>query len=315
MIVLITGGCKNGKSNKAQDLAVSYSKKQKGKLYYVATMISTGAEDDERIRKHVDNRKDLGFDTIELKYRIEDLVDVIRKDENPPAFLVDSLTALLANEMFRTDDKGNFYVDHDAAGRVQKGLGILIDECQKSGASIVFVSDGIYSDSIIYGDETIEYQRGLAQLEQLISKRADEVMEMTAGVKGNTGPLVDGGQAVNKTLIFGGAFQGKRTFAKSELNIEDKEIYSFTADDTEVPAGYRAYEHAERLVRNILSAEESFNLLKEAEIVIVDDITCGIVPMDATDRKSREETGRLMQMLGKDRSIYRVFCGEGVKIK
>ncbi|SDA42277.1 adenosylcobinamide kinase /adenosylcobinamide-phosphate guanylyltransferase [Butyrivibrio sp. INlla18] len=315
MVVLITGGCKNGKSNKAQDLAVSYSKKQKGKLYYVATMISTGAEDDERIKKHVESRKDLGFDTIELKYRIEDLVDVIRKDENPPAFLVDSLTALLANEMFRVDDKGNFYVDHDATGRVQKGLGILIDECQKSGASIVFVSDGIYSDSIIYGDETIEYQRGLALLEQLASKRADEVMEMTAGVKGNTEPLVDGGQAVNKKLIFGGAFQGKRAFAKSEFNIEDKEIYSFTADDTKVPAGYRAYEHAERLVRNILSAEESFNLLKEAETVIVDDITCGIVPMDATDRKAREETGRLMQMLGKDRSIYRVFCGEGVKIK
>ena len=122
MIVLITGGCKNGKSNKAQDLAISLSQKQKGRLYYVATMISTGAEDDDRIRKHVDNRKGLGFETIELKYRIEDLVDVIRKDENPPAFLVDSLTALLANEMFRTDDKGNFYVDHDAAGRVQKGL-------------------------------------------------------------------------------------------------------------------------------------------------------------------------------------------------
>ncbi|AOZ97386.1 cobinamide kinase/cobinamide phosphate guanyltransferase CobU [Butyrivibrio hungatei] len=278
-------------------------------------MISTGAEDDERIRKHVDSRKDLGFDTIELKYRIEDLVDVIRKDENPPAFLVDSLTALLANEMFKVDESGNFYVEHEAAIRVREGLTSLIDECNKSGASIVFVSDGIYSDSIIYGEETIEYQRGLAKLEQLISKRADEVMEMTAGVKGNTEPLVDGGQAVNKILIFGGAFQGKRAFAKSEFNIEDKEIYSFTADDTEVPAGYRAYEHAERLVRNILSAEESFNLLKEAEIVIVDDITCGIVPMDATDRKAREETGRLMQMLGKDRSIYRVFCGEGVKIK
>jgi adenosyl cobinamide kinase/adenosyl cobinamide phosphate guanylyltransferase len=120
---------------------------------------------------------------------------------------------------------------------------------------------------------------------------------------------------VNKTLIFGGVFQGKRAFAKSEFNIEDKEIYSFSDKDISVPEGYRAYEHAERLVRNILSAEESFNLLKEAEIVIVDDITCGIVPMDATDRKAREETGRLMQMLGKDRSIYRVFCGEGVKIK
>ena len=315
MIVLITGGCKNGKSNKAQDLAVSYSNKQKGKLYYVATMISTGAEDDERIKKHVENRKDLGFETIELKYRIEDLADIIRKDENPPSFLVDSLTALLANEMFRVDDKGDFYVDHGAATRVQRGLSVLLDECHKSGASIVFVSDGIYSDSIIYGDETVEYQKGLAQLEQLISKRADEVMETTAGVKGNVEPLVDGGQAVNKTLIFGGAFQGKRAFTKSEFNIEDKEIYSFSSDDKEVPKGYRAYEHAERLVRNILSAEESFAMLKDAEIVITEDITCGIVPMDATDRKAREETGRLMQMLGKDRGIYRVFCGEGVQIK
>lgn len=315
MIVLITGGCKNGKSNKAQDLAISLSKKQKGKLYYVATMISTGAEDDDRIRKHVDNRKGLGFETIELKYRIEDLSDIIRKEENAPTFLVDSLTALLANEMFRTDDKGNFYVDHEGTDRVKRGLDALIDECQKSGASIVFVSDGIYSDSIIYGSETIEYQRGLAQLEQLISKRADEVLEMTAGVKGNTELLVDGGQAVNKILLFGGAFQGKRDFAKNKFNIEDNEIYSFTAEDTAVPKEYRVYEHAERIVRNVLSAEEVFNLLQDAEIVIVDDITCGIVPMDATDRKAREETGRLMQMLGKDRSIYRVFCGEGVQIK
>ena len=51
MTYFISGGAKNGKSTLAQDLAVALA--GGGKHYYVATMISTGSEDDARIRRHV----------------------------------------------------------------------------------------------------------------------------------------------------------------------------------------------------------------------------------------------------------------------
>ena len=48
MNVLISGGCKNGKTSFAQDIAVKLS--PEGNRYYVATMIPTGEEDYARIR-------------------------------------------------------------------------------------------------------------------------------------------------------------------------------------------------------------------------------------------------------------------------
>ena len=63
MTYFISGGAKNGKSTLAQDLSVALAKG--GRLYYVATMISTGAEDDDRIRRHISDRAGLGFETVE----------------------------------------------------------------------------------------------------------------------------------------------------------------------------------------------------------------------------------------------------------
>ena len=57
MTVFIAGGAKCGKSAIAQELAVKLA--GGGKLYYVATMIPTGAEDDDRIRRHQAIRDDL----------------------------------------------------------------------------------------------------------------------------------------------------------------------------------------------------------------------------------------------------------------
>ena len=49
MHTFISGGCKNGKSWYAQRIAQAAGKP----LYYVATMISTGEEDDQRIARHI----------------------------------------------------------------------------------------------------------------------------------------------------------------------------------------------------------------------------------------------------------------------
>ena len=68
MKAFISGGAKNGKTTLGQDLAVYLAAGEKH--YYVATMISADAEDDERIRRHIADRAGLDFETIECPRHI-----------------------------------------------------------------------------------------------------------------------------------------------------------------------------------------------------------------------------------------------------
>lgn len=98
MTIFISGGCKNGKSTLAEEMARRLA--GSGNLYYVATMIPQDGEDMERIRRHVRQRAGKGFQTLEQGRRLEDCLDGACQDGT---FLVDSVTALLANEMFPAD--------------------------------------------------------------------------------------------------------------------------------------------------------------------------------------------------------------------
>ena len=63
MIVFICGGSKSGKSSLGQNISKALSKGNN--LYYLATMIPVDKEDKEKIRLHVEDRADMGFETIE----------------------------------------------------------------------------------------------------------------------------------------------------------------------------------------------------------------------------------------------------------
>jgi len=402
MIVLLTGGCKNGKSNTAQDIACALKTESGGALYYVATMESTGKEDDERIRKHVENREGLGFETIEISRDIkrlctekEKFLGRLYKDGEVCTFLIDSLTALLAGEMFRTDENGKFAEDLGAAQRVCEDLRVL---CKEKDYNLIFVSDGIYSDAAIYDKSTEAYREGLALIEREVAGVADKVMEMCAGKEilhirndkdkayyvldnsvdaredsmdygdGQKAGMMNDKKEKKGILIVGGAGQGKLEFAKELVGtISNDDIYTFeiggrsgksgdcrndaisernegivpggcrndaTSEGNEgivpggcrndatyggnegiIPGGCRIYSHAERIVRGAYEdVEKIAEYLADKEIVICEDITCGIVPVDATDRKWREDVGRLMQALAKNRRVYRVICGIGEEI-
>jgi adenosyl cobinamide kinase/adenosyl cobinamide phosphate guanylyltransferase len=59
-----------------------------------------------------------------------------------------------------------------------------------------------------------------------------------------------------------------------------------------------------------------YNNLLQNKILILDDISQGIVPMDPILRQWREATGRAMLYLSKEaKEVYRVFCGIGEKLK
>ena len=170
MTVFVSGGAKNGKSSFAQELAVKLANGKKH--YYVATMIPADAEDRERIRKHLDDRAGMGFETIECGRNILSCLDKAEKDAT---FLLDSVTALLMNELFPDPTCGE--VDTDAACRCAEEL---VTFAQSVG-NAVFVSDFIYSDAACYDESTEIYRACLAAIDQRLVAVCDTVVEAAAG--------------------------------------------------------------------------------------------------------------------------------------
>jgi len=163
MKIFISGGCKNGKSYYAQQLAKI---QQKDLLYYVATMKPVDLEDDERIARHRRERESLGFITIEQHNNIENILNTC---EVNASFLLDSLTALLANEMFLSGG-----INEYAAGKISEGLQQITDNLK----NIVIVSDYIYGDGFIYDPLTEKYRKSLAEMDCITAKKSDIVLEI-----------------------------------------------------------------------------------------------------------------------------------------
>ena len=170
MTFFISGGAKNGKSTLAQDLTVFLA--GGGKHYYVATMISTGAEDDDRIRRHIEDRDGMGFETVEC---FRNILDCLKVADKNGVFLVDSVTAMVQNSLFPVEK--NYEMDLDAAKR----CGDELVEFAKQVRHVVYVSDYIYSDAERYSESTESYRKSLADVDRRLAQICDTVVEVSAG--------------------------------------------------------------------------------------------------------------------------------------
>ena len=170
MTYFISGGAKCGKTNLAQDLAVALAKG--GKHYYVATLIPSGAEDHERIRRHLEDRAGMGFETVECFRNIMDCLETADKDG---VFLVDSVTSLIQNALFPAEK--NYEMDLDGANRCADELVLFAQTVRHA----VFVSDYIYSDAERYSESTEMYRKCLADIDRRLAKVCDTVIEAAAG--------------------------------------------------------------------------------------------------------------------------------------
>ena len=167
MRILLLGGSKSGKSGLAQRLARDLS--EGNSLYYWATMEPTDEEDRARIRRHLADRAGWGFQTVE---RGRDLPGALHRLDSKGSVLLDSVTALLANEMF--DSKV-----HDGAPAV-----VTRDLLRLSGsvANLVCVCDDVFRDAGRYDPVTEQYRRGLAQIGRALAAEFDVTCEVMLGM-------------------------------------------------------------------------------------------------------------------------------------
>ena len=107
-------------------------------------------------------------------------------------------------------------------------------------------------------------------------------------------------------LVIGGAFQGKHEFVKNKFKVSDDKIF----DDFHV-----------KMKEYFLNGKNREEFLREVfnnnfQVIISDEIGCGIVPIDKHERLWREEVGRgLREAAEKCDEVWRVFCGIGSRIK
>lgn len=168
MRVFISGGCKNGKSWIAQQLARNQGPQTR---YYLATMRPVDGEDRERIRRHREERKDWGFTTVEAP---DDITRRVKGLDMGASFLLDSTTALLANEMFSRDGSVNKEAGEKVAGEVVSLV--------RRAENIVVVSDYIFGDYMSgYDSLTRAYCRALATVDRALAAACGTVIEVTYG--------------------------------------------------------------------------------------------------------------------------------------
>lgn len=166
MNYLIIGGSKSGKSEVGERIALTLNK---DKVIYIATMKPYDREDEERIKKHIENRVGLNFITFEIQRNLHDILNNIDYDDT---ILIDSMTSLLTNEMFIGNE-----IIYNPSAVILKGLNQIMDKVQNT----VIVSDYIFNDAIQYDEVTENFKKELAAINKELAKKCNNVIECSFG--------------------------------------------------------------------------------------------------------------------------------------
>lgn len=121
-------------------------------------------------------------------------------------------------------------------------------------------------------------------------------------------------------LVFGGAYQGKLDYVRNNFGIDKvSDCSDGSRPDFAADAVYGIDGFVLQCVRDGVEAAEIFREEKELwreKILIMTDVSQGLVPMEAEQRAFREMNGRLLLYLAAEaEQVHRVFCGLGKRVK
>ncbi|MBE6011559.1 MAG: cobalamin biosynthesis protein CobU [Lachnospiraceae bacterium] len=122
-------------------------------------------------------------------------------------------------------------------------------------------------------------------------------------------------------LIIGGAYQGKLDTAKRKYNLSDEDVVNLKTEaiDFNKKIFYNFHDFIYSL---ILEGKDSTAFLEsnmdkfKDKIIISDDISQGVVPIDSNFRLWREDLGRALGRITREsETVIRVFAGIETVIK
>ena len=124
-------------------------------------------------------------------------------------------------------------------------------------------------------------------------------------------------------LLFGGAYQGKLAYAMDRFAFSGDDVYRCTADNAVMPEAKKLICGIDlwilALVKADADAAEAVRRFIDANttaVVICNDISGGVVPVDPVLRQWRETVGRSMAALSRaSDEVIRLFCGIPTRLK
>ena len=188
MIALVIGGSGSGKSAYAEQMAVKAA--GNGSLYYVATMQVYDEEGKKKVERHQKMRAGKGFLTIEQPRRLKEAAKKVATERVPAGkaaagvgktVLLECMSNLVANEMF-SEENLSAVMDKEKirqlSGEIINGVTALHDSCD----ILIIVTNQIFEDGIRYDASTMDYIRLLGDVNRQIAERAEQVVEVVAGI-------------------------------------------------------------------------------------------------------------------------------------
>lgn len=106
-------------------------------------------------------------------------------------------------------------------------------------------------------------------------------------------------------LIVGGLGSGKRSFITDYLGYAEQDVCTLIEDDKPVVCDLHEY-----IRESSCFKDEWFDMLLTKQVVSCNEVGSGVVPMDASERKWRDEVGRASTLLAsKAEVVVRMVCG------
>lgn len=167
MMYVVTGGSGSGKSAYAEDLIMKLkAESQDSQLIYLATMLPYGEETQKKIERHKKLRAGKGFKTVECFGELKKLTwhenDIV---------LLECMSNLLADEIYEVKSEA-------PAEEIMAGIKCICDNAKH----LVVVTNEVFSDGVMYDEETLKYIEILAEINCSMAETADEVTEVVCGI-------------------------------------------------------------------------------------------------------------------------------------
>lgn len=171
---VVTGGAGSGKSEYAEQLAVSFG----GARIYLATMQVYDEEGRQRIARHRAMRAGKQFTTLECQRDLEEMLrsPEIRQLLDAKVVLLECMSNLAANEMFSMN--GGIRTAQQTQEKILCGVDVLRTLCR----DLIVVTNEVFSDGVSYDPQTIAYIQALGAVNVQLAARADRVTEVVCGI-------------------------------------------------------------------------------------------------------------------------------------
>lgn len=124
-------------------------------------------------------------------------------------------------------------------------------------------------------------------------------------------------------MVIGGAFQGKTDFVCSHFGIDKSELTDGSVCGFEEALRGRFITSYHKLIARLIEQDidpigftERLCAENRDAVIILDEIGCGIIPIERSERKRREDTGRCGCIIAEaSDEVIRVACGIPMHIK